>query len=88
LAAAAFALADFAITQHPNMHQHRSSHLWLSRFAIRFLQLRPEVAWQGAVSRGVAAYAHASDLDPDAVALVSSMRARVSRMIPARQRAL
>jgi hypothetical protein len=60
------------------MHQQQSSHLWLSRFAIRFLQLRPEVAWQRAVSRGVAAYAHASDLNPEAVARVN---ARVSTWV-------
>lgn len=58
--------------------QHQSSHLRLSRFAILFLQLRPDVSWQRAISRGVAAYAYASDIDPEAVARID---ARVSSLV-------
>jgi hypothetical protein len=58
------------------MQQHQvSSHVWLSRFAIRFLQIRPEVDWQRAVCRGVSAYARAPYLHPETVAQVIARRA-------------
>jgi hypothetical protein len=50
--------------------QHLSSHLWLSRFAIRFMQIRPAADWRRAVARGVCAYERASSLNPEAVAQV------------------
>ena len=50
--------------------QHTSSHIWLSRFAIRFMQIRPGADWRRAVARGVNAYERTSLLSPEAVAHV------------------
>jgi len=64
------------------MHATTSSHHWLSRFSIRFIELRGDVPWQRVVARAVVAYGHGPDRDPEDAA-VAAVRALPPRAVPA-----
>ena len=46
------------------------THHWLSRFAMRLMELRPDVSFRAAVARAAAAYAHAKNLSPEDAAQI------------------
>jgi hypothetical protein len=46
------------------------THHWLSRFAMRLMELRPDVSFRAAVARAAAAYAYAKNLSPEDAAQV------------------
>jgi hypothetical protein len=48
------------------------THHWLSRFAVRLMQLRPDVSFRSAVSRAAAAYEHARSLMPEDAAQIDA----------------
>jgi hypothetical protein len=46
------------------MYANHTSHMWLSSFCHELLRLRPDMSLPAAARCGVAAFAHASELDP------------------------
>jgi hypothetical protein len=46
------------------MNADQTSHIWLSSFCHELLRLRPDMSLPAAARCGVAAFAHASELDP------------------------
>ena len=55
------------------MQPTSSSHHWLARFSIRFLQLRGDVSWQRVVARAVVAYGHWPDRNPEDAAVAVAL---------------
>lgn len=52
----------------PSMLCENTTHHWLGRFAVRLMQLRQNISLPVAVARAVRAYAHSSDMVPEAAA--------------------
>jgi hypothetical protein len=50
----------------------QSSHVWLGRFSLRLMQLRPGLSMPRAVTRAVHAFALSSDLNPEQVATMDA----------------
>jgi len=48
----------------------QSTHVWLGRFSLRLMQLRPSISWPSAVTRAVQAFALSSDLNPEQMAAI------------------
>ena len=47
------------------MKSNLSSHLWITRYCKRALQLRPDLPQSAVVRRAVAAYPYAADMPPE-----------------------
>jgi hypothetical protein len=57
------------------MNTASSSHLWLGRFVVRFLQLNPHASLSSAIRRAVDNYAQAAEMAPDVAADMFQRRA-------------
>lgn len=61
------ALAMQSTNISPMLYQ-QNTHQWLGRFAVRLMQLRQNISLPAAVARAVRAYAHSSEMLPEAAA--------------------
>jgi len=52
------------------MLANEPAHIWLSRFCIRLVQLRPDMTLASAARRSVAAFTCASEMDPEDAAKI------------------
>jgi len=68
------------------MDRPPSSHLWLGRFCVRLMQLRQDISLPRAVTRAVAAFAHASRQVPEVAAEIDF--AVATRAAPQPQRTI
>ena len=66
------------------MNTASSSHQWLGRFVVRFLQLNPRASLSSAIRRAVDNYGQAAELGPDAAADMFYRRAANSKCIGTR----
>ncbi len=67
-----------------SMNTASSSHLWLGRFVVRFLQLNPSASMSSAIRRAVDNYEQAARLEPDAAADMFHRRAARAESIGTR----
>ena len=60
------------------MAANQSAHLWLGRFCVHLMQLRPDISLRAAVNRAVAAYPYADNLMPEEAAktVAATLQAR------------
>ena len=67
------------------MNTASSSHQWLGRFVVRFLELNPRASLSSAIRRAVDNYEQAAEVAPDAAADMFYRRATNSNRVGTRQ---
>lgn len=69
------------------MTRRLSSHDWIARFAVRAMNLHSDLSWQRAAARGVVAFTHFGELQPEVAAVIDAGTRRHHMPALARMRA-